>query len=127
MPGDAINLFDEIEADIATRSLELAEKIAADVKERIGVPVEYKIGPRGGTQVIRSKTGEPPRKETGTLQAGVTADVIAVQGQIAGSVFDEVPYAVPLEGGLNRPILTDLAETYEDFIVDGITRAAAGE
>lgn len=123
---DPLSLFDEIEADIAAKSREIAEKIAIDVKDRIGVPVGYAIGPKGGTRKIRSKRGEPPRKDTGKLQAGLQSDVIQVTGQIAASVFNEVPYGEPLERKLDRPILTDLAETYEDYIADGVAQAAGG-
>ncbi len=125
--NDPYEIFDEIESDIAIASQQMADQIASDVKDRIGVPVGYAVGPRGGTRVIRSKPGEPPRKETGNLQSGVIAEVVAVRGQISGSIYDEVPYAAPLESDLDRPILTDLAETYEDFLADGVTRAAAGE
>ncbi len=125
--SDALQLFDDMEADIASAARTITEKIVIDVQDRIGKPVGFIIGPRGGTKKIRSKPGEPPRKDTGTLQAGMTSEVIAVVGQVAGSVFDEVPYAERLEGSLDRPILTDLAETYEDYIADGLARAAAGE
>lgn len=127
MPLDPDELFPQIVADLATESRAIAEKIVGDVKDRIGVPVEYVTGPRGGTIVIRSKRGEPPRKEKGKLSDGVTSDVIVTDNQVAAAVYDEVSYSEPLEDELDRPILTDLLDTYEDYIADGLARAAAGE
>lgn len=126
MASDPLALFDEIQRDVADKSRQIVEKIAIDVQDRISVPVGYKIGPRGGTTKIRSKPGEPPRKDTGKLKAGVQSDVIEASGQIAASVFDEVPYAEPLEDKHDRPIMTDLMDTYEDLYVDGLAQAAEG-
>lgn len=127
MKSDPHRLFDDIAADIAQASRDIAGQIEAETKERISVPVEIVTGPRGGRRVIRSKRGEPPRKETGKLQAEVSSEVIETADEIAGSVIVPTHYAAPLENNLNRPILTDKADQHENRIVDSITRAAAGE
>lgn len=127
MLGDPYTLFDEMEADIADAMRDVGEKIAIDIKDRISVPVGYRIGPRGGVVKIRSRRGEPPRKDTGRLQKEIASDVIAAQGQVEGSVYAKTPYAGHLENELNRPIMTDASEVYDDLIADGATRAANGE
>lgn len=124
---NADELFAVMEADIEAESRRINEDIAADIKDRIGVPVGYRIGPKGGTTKIRSKRGEPPRKDTGRLQREITGETIAADGQIQSSVYAPTPYADPLENKLDRPIMTAHSEVYDDLIADRSARAAAGE
>lgn len=55
----------------------VASEIAADIRERINVPVG-----RSGGRIIRSKPGEPPRREYGDLYKSV--------GTVAGGQGDQI-------------------------------------
>lgn len=127
MSVDPDQLFDEIETSIEEAMRDVGEKIVADIKDRIGVPVGYTVGPRGGHKKIRSKPGEPPRRDTGRLQNEIASDVIAAQGLIEGAVYSPTPYAETLEDDLDRPIMTDHEAVYDDLIADESARAADGE
>lgn len=73
-------------------------------KETISVPVEYDRG-----MVIRSKEGEEPRKELGTLHDSIKSDVQVEESRVIGLVYtDDVKGKVlGLDGPyLNRPFWT---------------------
>lgn len=66
--SDLSDQVSEVLARRLSRGMDIfAEKLVEDIQEKISVPVEYQTGPRGGQVVIRSKPGEPPRKENGDL------------------------------------------------------------
>jgi hypothetical protein len=54
---------------------DVAAKMTAKLQKTISKPVGIRRGKRGGVHKIRSKPGEPPRKDTGFLHANV--EVIA--------------------------------------------------
>jgi len=118
------DLFDSIEADVAEATAREMRAIADDIKERVSIPVGYRIGPRGGTYKIRSKPGEPPRKDTGNLQASITPDTIVVGDQVAGSIQAKAPYSDPLENQMDRLIMTDLLDEFSERFADAVARAA---
>lgn len=124
MPDDFDLVVDEIVRDIAREQQATAEKIVADVQDRVGKPVGYRIGPRGGETKIRSKRGEPPRKDTGRLQRSINAETIEVGDQIATSINPgDVPYAEPLQMDLDRPIFSDELDATTDLILDRTVEA----
>lgn len=54
------------------------EAIVGSIVQLISVPVE-KIGPG---RVVRSKPGEPPRRESGELSRGIMHNVVASKGLV---------------------------------------------
>jgi len=120
-----------LEDDIVNYSLRRIEEavqthldeLRDNIKEAISIPVETVIGPRGGIIKIRSKPGEPPRKDTGRLHSSITNGVIVAGDTISGSVSTETPYATPLEHQLNRPIMRAKLEARFDAIEQDIQNA----
>jgi hypothetical protein len=82
----------------ATRAAdELAENIRDDLQEAIDVSVEY-----GGGRIIRSKPGEPPRRETGNYHDSIQSDVKRDATKVAFTVFTDAQLGEWLEEGTNR-------------------------
>lgn len=113
--------FDLIEQAVADVNREVGGEIVADVKDRLSVPVGYRIGPRGGTYLIRSKPGENPRRETGALQESI-ADAVFVEGthEVTLEVSAGVKYAPFLDPRLTRPIFTGIVDEYETPLLDRV-------
>lgn len=81
----------------------------ADVQKRIGIPVQRTKG-----KTVRSKPGEPPRKDTGRLQASAAAQTVDATRSVQGSVSVSTPYAKRLNDEMNRPIFgSTLADNRE--------------
>jgi hypothetical protein len=110
--------FDLIEQAVAEVNREVGAEIVADVKDRLSVPVEYVRGPRGGTQVIRSKRGENPRRETDTLRQSIAEDVTAEGHTVTLDVSTDTKYAPFLDPRLVRPIFTGIVDEYEGELLD---------
>ena len=127
MPIPADELFDSILASLLREHDVVGGKIASDIKDRIGKPVGYKIGPRGGSTKIRSKRGEPPRKDTGRLQQSFVNESIADSDQVSSSVYTEVDYALWLEQDLDRPIIENELDAVTDLILDRCVQAVENE
>lgn len=125
IPGE--ELFPAIMSSLLREHDVVGAKIASDVKDRISVPVGYKIGPRGGSTKIRSKKGEPPRKDTGRLKQSITSESITDTDEINTSVFTEVEYAKHLEEDLDRPIFESELEAVEQLILDHCVDAVENE
>lgn len=125
IPGE--ELFPAIMSSLLREHDVVGAKIASDVKDRISVPVGYKIGPRGGSTKIRSKKGEPPRKDTGRLKQSITSESITDADEINTSVFTEVEYAKYLEEDLDRPIFESELEAVESLILDHCVDAVENE
>jgi hypothetical protein len=71
---------------------------ADDMRRIISVPVV-----RSGGKVIRSKPGEPPRKDTGKLLASVQSVVESLEkDKVRGSVSTNVFYDVFLTNGTSK-------------------------
>lgn len=119
----AEKLWDTVDSNIEVGLHPLGEKIVETIKADLSVPVEYMTRPRGGIHIIRSKSGEHPRRETGKLQAGVDHFVFQ-SGSIVGlNVYDPVNYARYLDPGMNRPIVTGKDEEFADLFTAVIARA----
>ena len=61
------------------------DRMVAELKATISIPVDYQTGPRGGQVIIRSSPGEPPRKDFGTL-----TDSIEISSPINGDTSVEI-------------------------------------
>lgn len=101
----------------------LGADIADDVRRRLSVPVAG-----SGARAIRSKPGEPPRREFGKLRTSVDhrvirvgAERIALRITAGGSL---APYAPILEKKLNRDILRSVPARWGDRAAERLRRAA---
>ena len=80
----------------------LADEMDVELQAKISVPVGITRGPRGGIIKIRSRPGEPPRRDKGFLR---TNTEVFAKGR---TVIVKTPrYGLVLDskGGLNRPFL----------------------
>lgn len=111
-------MFDEAFKAVAPECVEIARDI-------LSVPVQYVQGPLGGTIVIRSNSGESPRKEFGDLQNDTQSKVVVEEGVPTLSIFWTLDYAKYLDDGdgLNRPILAPLMEKLETFLPGALAAA----
>jgi hypothetical protein len=94
--------------------------IVPEIKDRIGTPVGFEIGPRGGTRIIRSKPSEPPRKETGNLQKSIAGETQIESDSIVLEISSDVKYAPFLDPNKQRIIFTDVAEEFVDVVMNNI-------
>lgn len=118
----AQELFGAIVSDVVAKQSEVADAQVADIKKRISVPVD-----RRGSTVIRSKPGEPPRKDTGALYESIeqfTADSFTT---IETVISTDRVYGPILEAQLNRPIMFDWHETYLNQYLDASVRGINGD
>jgi hypothetical protein len=110
-----------IQDAIAAALRDEGETLSSDVRSRISVPVE-----KSGGKIIRSKPGEPPRKDTGRLHAEINTQTI-VAGDVAEmAVESPTPYAPPLNNELNRPIYGLLLDESADRIVNACASKVDG-
>lgn len=72
----------------------IVESGRSELRRLVAVPVEW-----GEFRLIRSRPGEPPRRETGVYQASITADVELDNDFVVGSVFSCDERAPILERG----------------------------
>lgn len=123
----------------------LGRDMQADMRQLISVPVQYvnagsgrpakpkPIGNRPGpglTQragvgkaVVRSKRGEPPRKEFGFLQKSMTTDTVDEGDGVTarmGSDTSIADYAERLEERMSRPHFATIFERVQNYAVDRI-------
>lgn len=126
MPSSITDVFNSIVSDVAAAQKDEGEKLAEILREKVSVPVEYETGPRGGVRIIRSKPGEPPRKETGALQTSIESETIEVGDEVATAVTVSVPYAIPLQESLDRPITDTELEAIQGEILDRLAAAIDG-
>lgn len=124
IPAD--KLFDVIDANIAHGCETFGKEVVDEIKDNLSIPVEYRTGPRGGVIVVRSKSGEHPRKETGKLQAAVDHFVFQSGSIVGVNVYDPVNYAGFLDPGMNRPIVTSKDEEFADKFAGVIVKAFEG-
>lgn len=123
----------------------LAKDMQAEMRDLISVPVQYvpvgssrppkpkRIGnkpgpgltqsPGLGHAVVRSKRGEPPRKEFGNLYKSMTYEVAYVGSGIAarmGSDISIADYAERLEEQMDRPHFETIFRRVQSYAVDRI-------
>lgn len=115
-----MSLTDKLAARLARGLLPAMEDVRTEVQQRISVPVE-----RVGKKVIRSKPGEPPRRDTGRLYTSAAAQVIDATRQVVGSVSVDTPYARRLVRQMNRPIFGPVLSKHRPAILAALRRAVA--
>jgi hypothetical protein len=77
---------------------EAMKDVARDEKQLISVPVQ-----RTGNRVIRSRPGQPPRKDTGRLHGSVKGVAAKVgKDRVEGKVTTATPYDQFLEKGTSK-------------------------
>ena len=111
------DLFDRISASVERALQPVLDAMAQQVRQRIGVPVDKSKKPW-----VRSKPGEPPRKDTGQLQASTNIQSIDANSEIRGSVSVERPYARRLNNEMDRPIFGDILQQNRDAILNAMRR-----
>lgn len=111
-------LFDRIARRAEAALLEEMTALKGDVQKRISVPVV-----RQGGRTIRSKPGEPPRRDTGRLLASAAAQTIDAARTVQGSVSVTTPYAKRLNNAMNRPIFGALLQERKARILDALRRS----
>jgi len=127
MPGDFTDDCMRILEDAVEQSLDvLGGQYVGDVKESLDVSVEYQ-----GSEVIRSKPGENPRRETGELQDATRHEVEKLLfDEQELSIVNDCPHAAPLEFGtqtvLPRPFFGPAFERLTDKMPDDLNDAVAG-
>jgi hypothetical protein len=128
--NNATELFEDVRADVFAACEQFGGEVVDVIREKISVDVEYIDGPRGGVRVIRSLPGEPPRRETGTLQDSYQSAVEADAGEVTLDVFSDCPYAGNLENGtarvLPRPHVADTADEMTEQFLDRVVAAFEG-
>lgn len=127
MPGDFTEDCMALIDGAVNESLDvLGGQYAADVKESLDISVEYV-----GSEVIRSKPGERPRRETGELQDATRHEVDRLLfDETELSILNDCPHAAPLEFGtqtvLPRPFMAPALERITDKLPDDLNDAVAG-
>lgn len=112
------DLFDRIARNVEAAALAEMQRLKPIVQKRIGVPVQ-----RTGGKTIRSRPGEPPRRDTGRLQASATAQTIDATRTVQGSVSVNTPYAKRLNNQMNRPIFGSILPDNRQAIRDAVRSA----
>lgn len=114
-----MSLFDElgIQHD-AIRAVEgVVMEIAEAVRVKVSIDVDYSVKPPA-----RSKTGEPPRRDTGDYYHSIGSDVEDNGDTIIGSAYTDDWKAVMLEydgfGYGMRPHWTPVEAEYEPRLMD---------
>lgn len=122
MPSERADLFGDM-ANAIVDELETAIfKFSEDIRQKLSVPV----GRSTKGRPIRSNPGEYPRRDKGDLLAGMTSDIKRTGDTVEAKVYDNVGYAGILED-MDRKLLTDSIEQFEEQCIDAVIRAAEGE
>lgn len=120
------DFWEDVAHDVAAALSPEAATIVEAKQRDLGVPAGSVRGPRGGLRTVASRPGEPPRKRTGRLQAGMVADVTQAGLVVTLRVNDPVSYAVPLENS-GRVITSDVDARFGERVLDVIATAISGD
>lgn len=116
-------LFDEIQSDVHETFELLGPQIQDDWQDLISVDVEYS----GATVTVRSKPGEPPRRETGDLYESIQEETETDYGSVSLEISTDIEYAPYLEDGTEkmapRPHRTRTFEKWVDEVIDATLEA----
>lgn len=131
MGAFADTLTEELVDELEDRYDEIGSEIVADIRESISIPV-LKVGEAmthekrnfivarlpysESDKVVRSKVGEPPRRETGDLWLDVQMEVSQDGLEVTLEVYQTLFYAWILEGKLDRPYFGPAYERWKDRI-----------
>jgi hypothetical protein len=100
--GFADRIVASLIADAESGIRDIVSSSRADLQASISVPVGYASGPRGGLMVIRSKPGEPPRRETGNYVNSWGESVVIDGLRVVGRIYSDVDYGSYLSTGTSR-------------------------
>jgi hypothetical protein len=108
-PSDT--LFESINAKIAESAESLGGVIVENIQNKLSVPVE-----RHGSEVIRSKRGEHPRRDSGRLLEATTCEVRSDELSADLEISNPTPYGPFLDdpNKLDRPIVQGIVDEFED-------------
>lgn len=97
------DIKDSIAAGLADGMTRVTERAVQYGQKLVAIPVEFPAGERP----VRSKRGEPPRRETGELQDGIVAgDVEMGENSVSATVTSHARYSGELQGRYERPFMT---------------------
>lgn len=101
--GWASEVSQYLRSTFREQAQDVGAEVAADIKAAISTPVEY-----DGSKVIRSRPGEPPRKESGDLLDSIDFAVEQFDGTEQLSVYSDSKILGYLDGGTStiepRPV-----------------------
>ena len=109
------DIKDDILSALAVGMTDLADKAAEHGQSIVGVPIEL----RPPMFPVRSKKGEPPRRETGELQQSIRASEVEMgENKVSASVSAGARYARELQERYQRPFMRGKGTqpTVEQFI-----------
>ena len=122
MRSEPASLFEDMANDVVGELETVIHEFTEDIRQKISVPV----GRSAKGRPIRSNPGEYPRLDKGVLAAGLTSDIKRTGDTVEARVYDNVGYAGILEQ-MDRKLLTDSAQEFEDKCVDAVIRAVNAE
>lgn len=111
-------IMGEIQSRLEEAYKPILAEMADETRKRINIPVE-----RSGGKVIRSKRGEPPRRDKGKLISTVTHGVISGNDIVSGSVNTNTNYDQRLNNEMNRPIFGDVLDRRTNDLIEATRRA----
>lgn len=76
---------------------EFGREVLDALRTSVSVPVGY-----AGSRVIRSRPGEPPRRETGDYRAGLGTELTYLPAGVSTSIFTDDQLGPWLENGTSR-------------------------
>ena len=96
---------EDLDRDLQTRAekafRQLAVEVRDDTKRLVRRQVQYlRVGKR--VRVIRSKPGQPPRRETGDYQDSIQSAVTVEADRITASIYTNSKIGVYLEHGTEK-------------------------
>jgi hypothetical protein len=128
----------KIASPLSRELLNISDGIVEDVRKAISVPVQIlnpltsrkrdnpfgkRAGIKHGGNVIRSKPGEPPRRETGRLFTSITPTVKVDGDTFILKVESNTPYDARLEYKMNRPFMRPAEKRWATLIPPRLTSA----
>lgn len=108
--------------DIEKRMENTSEFVSEKVKRTLSKPGTGAVYVRDGKMHRASAPGQPPAKDTGTLQSSIEYKVTKDGETISGLIGSSADYAIYLEFGTSRmaarPFLRPVLENNKEEIVD---------
>lgn len=123
--GWADSVVSGIERRTLAEAQRLRGEIADDVRKSIGVPV----GRGAGGVTVRSKSGEPPRRDEGDLYRSVGHRVRVGAGRVELEIHAggrRAPHAAHLEKRMNRRFMAPAYDRWKGRVPGRLADAAAG-
>lgn len=97
-------LIADLEARAQSAFSQVGAIVADDLRKTISKPVGFRIGKRGGSVPIRSRPGEPPRREFGNYIASIDQTTAKGVDRVMTTIFTDNPIGGFLERGTSRMV-----------------------